>query len=535
MRQQNSSYRIIVWSCLALVPFAFGIYSVVLGQDTNWDLLNYHLYNPYAFLNNRIAVDLAPAGLQTYFNPFLDVAYFFAVNHLHPKTVGFLLGFIQGLNFILVYKISRHVLKEHKQGNVLSLLLALAGVLSVGFLSEVGTTLSDSVISIFPLLSLWMILSFVRDLKVVENRSVIALTMCAGGLVGIGCGLKLTISIYALSMCLSFLVLPVRLGSRFKLSFLFGVFVLVGLLVSGGFWMHNIWSLFGNPLFPQLNDIFHGVLAQFEPMRDIRFLPKTVFDKLFYPAIFTVNPLRVGELRYEQISWIFVYVAALALLINRVLQYLKSASDQKPLNVEAVFLLTFFCISYLLWLNMFGIFRYLISINLLIPLLLFVAISHFFKTPLASFWAIVFISALTAFNLRGAPNYGHSAWSEKIYHVEPSVLSAGQEPGAVYLAGQPLAWLVPALGLKTPFIQIYPNILVSEAYWQRAKSLVASRDGRSFVVLAVNTPDMVAHTKAGLAKLGLTMNTSSCGLLTAYLGSAKFEYKFCEVDKMGPQ
>ncbi len=142
-----------------LVALAFGTWSVLLGQDRNWDLLNYHLYNPYAFLNGRIELDLAPAGIQTYFSPMLDIAYFKAISLLSPRTVGFLLGFLQGLNFFLLYRIAHSVLKDQRQRQVYALLLALAGVLTVGFLAEVGTTMQDSLVALFPLLSLWMILS----------------------------------------------------------------------------------------------------------------------------------------------------------------------------------------------------------------------------------------------------------------------------------------------------------------------------------------------------------------------------------------
>ena len=97
-----------------LVALACGIYSTMLGQDINWDLLNYHLYNPYAFLTDRIEFDLAPAGVQSFFSPMLDSVYFAAISHFSPKTVGFLIGFIQGLNFLLVYKVSSIVLREHR-------------------------------------------------------------------------------------------------------------------------------------------------------------------------------------------------------------------------------------------------------------------------------------------------------------------------------------------------------------------------------------------------------------------------------------
>jgi hypothetical protein len=515
---------------LLLVPLAFGLYSVNLGQDTNWDLLNYHLYNSYAYLNDRLRIDLAPAGLQTYFNPFLDIAYFIAISHLSPKTVGFLLGFIQGLNFILVYKISSQILGKYKLSNIFSLLLALAGVLSVGFLSEVGTMMNDSLISLFVLLSLWMVISFAGSLNGYQHPGT-ALILCPGVLVGIGCALKLVISIFALSICLSFFVLPVSWVTRLKFSFLFGISVLIGLLIAGGYWMYNVWSIFGNPIFPQFNDIFQGEFAQFEPIRDIRFLPKTIFEKIFYPAIFTVNPFRVSELRYDQISWVFVYVAVLALLGSRVVKVFKTSYDQRTWSVEVSILVAFFCISYFLWLNMFGIYRYLIPIESLIPLLLFIAIKHFFKSQFCNWMAILFIGIITIFNLRGVPDWSHSAWSEAIFHVEANPLSKDPEPAAVYLVGQPLAWIIPALDIKTPFIQIAPNMPVSEAYWRQAKILTEGRGGKSFLIYEAVTSAMIDRAKAGLSHLDLYLNNASCNQMVAYLGTAKSEYTYCEVNK----
>lgn len=521
------------WIFSLLVPLIFGLYAVSLGQDTNWDMRNYHLYNPYSYLNNRISLDLAPAGLQTYFNPFLDVAYFSSISRLSPKIVGFLIGLIQGLNFILIYRIANNVLGgEHKLSNVYSLFLALAGMLSVGFLSEVGTTFFDSVVSIFPLLSLLLITYFIGSIKR-DKRPVMALILCSGVLAGIGCGLKLTFSIYALALCVSFFVVPVRWDMRCKLSILFGMSVLIGLFAVDGYWMFRMWSLFGNPVFPQFNNVFHGELAPFLPMRDPRFLPETVFDKVFYPFIFTLNPLRVGELSYKQFSWIFAYVAVLAVLSNRIVLLFRTKSDPRPLHPEVAFLLAFFCISYFLWLNMFGIYRYLIPIELLIPLLLFVTISHFFKTRIARCCAIVFIGAITAVNLRGVPDWGHSEWAEIVYHVEPNALSVAPEPAAVYLLGQPLAWIIPALGIKAPFIQLASNMNIMSisdtAYVQRAKTLVEGRNGRSYIVLESDTPVHLAYARAGLAKLGLALNEASCSRMAAYLAASRFEYKYCEV------
>src|SRR5438477_10004071 len=42
------------------VPVVFGVWSVALGRDANWDLQNYHWYTPYALLTWRYALDVVP-------------------------------------------------------------------------------------------------------------------------------------------------------------------------------------------------------------------------------------------------------------------------------------------------------------------------------------------------------------------------------------------------------------------------------------------------------------------------------------------
>ncbi|HEX4271186.1 MAG TPA: hypothetical protein VHZ32_07355, partial [Rhizomicrobium sp.] len=39
---------------------------IVLGKDTSWDFRNYHWYAPYAFLNNRLGIDMAVAHQASY-------------------------------------------------------------------------------------------------------------------------------------------------------------------------------------------------------------------------------------------------------------------------------------------------------------------------------------------------------------------------------------------------------------------------------------------------------------------------------------
>ena len=62
--------------------------------------------------------------------------------------------------------------------------------------------------------------------------------------------------------------------------------------------------------------------------------------------------------------------------------------------------------------------------------------------------------------------------------------------------------------------------------------LVEGRNSRSFIVFESDTPAMRDSAKTGLTYLGLALNSNSCNHLIAYLGTAKFEYTYCEVNKM---
>jgi putative flippase GtrA len=89
---------------------AFGVLSVVLGQDANWDFANYHLYNAYAVIHGRLLTDFAAAGLQTYFNPLLDVPYYLMTVHLSAPVVAFVMGVAHGLVVPLAAAIGRQVM-----------------------------------------------------------------------------------------------------------------------------------------------------------------------------------------------------------------------------------------------------------------------------------------------------------------------------------------------------------------------------------------------------------------------------------------
>ena len=86
-----------------------GFASLLRGVDTNWDLRNYHFYNPWAWLNGRLTFDYAPAQVQSYYSPLLDLPFFALVQaHLPAFAITFLMGFPFGLAVYFFVRIARY-------------------------------------------------------------------------------------------------------------------------------------------------------------------------------------------------------------------------------------------------------------------------------------------------------------------------------------------------------------------------------------------------------------------------------------------
>ena len=80
---------------------------IVLGKDTCWDFRNYHWYIPYAFLNDRMGIDVAVAHQASYYNPFLDIPFYWLATHTHAWFALGVLGVVQGANVVPLYLIAR--------------------------------------------------------------------------------------------------------------------------------------------------------------------------------------------------------------------------------------------------------------------------------------------------------------------------------------------------------------------------------------------------------------------------------------------
>ncbi|MGE4351726.1 MAG: hypothetical protein AB7E52_06010, partial [Bdellovibrionales bacterium] len=190
---------------LAVIPFLFGFMALYLGQDANWDFRNYHWYNGYAALTGRYDTDLLPSQLPFFYNPALDIPYYLLASNVPAKLAAFVLGSVQGLNFILLFMLCHAtlIIPNPKQKVWACTALSLLGMLGGGGLSQLGTTFYDNITSLGLFASALMVIRFFPTMiaEKTSYRKAFALAALAGFPAGIMMGFKLPFAPFCVALC----------------------------------------------------------------------------------------------------------------------------------------------------------------------------------------------------------------------------------------------------------------------------------------------------------------------------------------------
>ncbi|OGP75674.1 MAG: hypothetical protein A2V86_15350 [Deltaproteobacteria bacterium RBG_16_49_23] len=462
--------RISFLHSLILLIFAFlffGAVSVYLGQDANWDLKNYHYYNAYSFLNGRLGFDYGPAQLQNYLNPILDLPFYIFVKYLPPVWVGFLLGGIHGMNFWLLFEISHQVFLSMKtMGRIgLSFACAAVGMYGPGAFSLLGTTTNDLFASIFVLGSLLILVRGLVSHRGQNGAVPASSILYAGVLLGIGIGLKLTLVIYGIGLALSLLVIKTNWIIRLKQLVIWGISLSVGIIGSSGYWMLQLWENFGSPLFPFYNKILQSPYFECVNIAGITYLPKNLWEKLFYPFYFIKFHNTVMEFPFRDIRWAVLYLllisAAVMMLWRRFGRRVRRKTDRLlpvPPDSKNVFgfLITFFLVSYILWQEIFAYYRYIIPLELLGPILIGVLLSFtIFSEKKRIFLQFILFMAIV-FAVR-SPNWVRLPWSHSFFGVKVPALEEATNPIVVMVGYEPTAYVIPFFPEQVRFVRVVSN------------------------------------------------------------------------------
>jgi len=496
----------------AFVPL-FGLLVVLRGPDTDWDFRNYHWYNAYAWLTDRRGFDVAVAHHATYYNPLADVPAFALAQVLPAWFVGFLVGCIHGLNLLLLYHLARAALGAARGSGAdwLALAIALAGTTGGMALLLVGNASNDMTVSLFVLLALLLIVR-VSDSQVHAVREF--WHFGAAGLAGgIAVGLKLTMAPFAIGLAAGVLALraPARIRLQ-RIAFL-GVGGLSSAALFGGIWAYTLWQETGNPFFPYFNDIIGSPLILDASYRDPRFLPENFGEAVIYPLLFAWDGMQVSDVPFRDIKIALAYtivpVTLLWALVSRRAQFTQAMR----------LLFTVSAVSYALWLFVFGIYRYALTLEMLAPLLIALAVSLWPTTEqlrgriLAALWFGAVLC--TGWSVIAAVG---GSWRGAYVNVTVPAIADPARTLAVMAGVEPMGYIVPAFPPQIPFLRIdgwLDTPTAQSALGNRMRARIDAHDGPIFGVFSEQER---TRAVAAFGASGLVLAHQDCATIESNAG-----------------
>lgn len=408
-----------------------------LGMDASCDTFNYHFYIGWAAAHLAAFKYGAVAHIHTFFNPWIDV-----VNQVAFTASPYLGAAFHSLCFTValfsIYRIALNVLDDlpnHKQ--LWALVACAIGGTGAMTVSLFGSFTNEHITAMFILLGLLGVLETMRD---PDART--RWTLASGVSAGAAVAFKLTALPYAVGL---WLALACCSRGSIKRLFVFTAGLASGYFVfEAPFWFLRYFH-YGNPMFPFANTVFHSPYypilnisySRFEPGKILVYLAQPI--RWLYSGDFaegTAAIVRDGRI-------LLAFVGVFAFGVGRWLRKNERA------NRAMILLILFFVFSWLIWIGLFRIYRYLVTLELLTGVLLVAGLWRArlispeirWKTGAVLAVIVVFLVSTTVY-----PSWGRRPWQSRFINATfPCAITQGQ---LVILTDQVLSWMVPQLVKK---------------------------------------------------------------------------------------
>ena len=428
-----------------------GTVSILRGQDANWDLQNYHYYNPWAWWNGRIFDrDIAAAQLQTFHNPLFDLPFFAMVQWgWPPRAIAFALAIPAGVAAFFLAKLLPLLFADLPEGErKVAVACAFAiGVTSAMGIATLGTTMNEWPGAALVIAALWLV---VRDLVRGDAGDVAPRhAAIAGLLAGIATGGKLTAAVFALGLFVSLAARTPRgpRGARATVheALLFAGGAVAGIAIALGPWAAALVTHYGSPVFPYFNEWIGSPWWDAAPVFHRVYGPHTLEGWLLFPFhlvgpgeyFVTEVPYRDGRFPVAWALAIFAGAAWLAFRLGR-----RSMPDALR-GVRAAWRVTalFIAVSFVAWTALHSVYRYIVVLDLLMGAVIVTLLARLVRPGYLPAIAIVAAVALVATTRPG--DWWHVKFGDKWFEVRTPAVR--QNALVMLTTDAPIAYLLPLL------------------------------------------------------------------------------------------
>jgi hypothetical protein len=505
---------------LLLCVLGAGAVSLMMGKDVNWDLKNYHYYNAYSLVKGRLGWDIGPAQIQGYFNPIGDLPFYFLVEFVKsPRAIAVLMSLWSAVGAFFLVRIAALIfppgMADRGFGIAAAAAIGLTGVIGIAM---VGSTMNEWQSSALVMASLYLVLRTSSDPGGASLRPV----AIAGLLAGVAVGLKLTFGAFALGLLAASAVhVSRREGLRRVIAC--GSFLFAGFLISYGPWAVTLWREFGNPFFPLFNAWFQSPYWEPVNFMDRNYGPRSALQAVLFPLLVNDNYRLTTELDFSDYRLAALYSLSIACLARLAWRRTPSWPSSLVLVAAGAFAL----VSYLAWLKVFGIYRYLLPLEILSGPLIAACVMSLVSNSWARRITLVAVAALLVVTVQ-RPDWGRLPFGNRYFETSAPALPADSlvimgrhEPMSYAIAFfRPDARFVAPSNLLLDFGQ--SNLLA-----RRVKELIATHPGPLYSL------DFAIHhvrTDADLARSGLRRDAASCLPVISTLDESAM--RLCRVERM---
>ena len=409
-----------------------------------WDFVNYHYYNAWAFLNDRLDVDIIPAFINTFYSPFIELPAYFLINALndHPVIFSTIMAVPYGLLLFTAYKITTLFFPaDTRKGRIMIGLTLLLSICSVPVFMELSGTTHEHPISFLSLTALYLLLKQLPS-RVPDTKT----WLISGFILGVAAGLKLTYCLYAASTGITLLLFYKSFDRPVKSIALFTLAGTVGFLAIYGYWGWILWKNFENPLFPFLDSIFQSPYWDGDEYKDVRYFNLPWLNVVFYPVHQLLN---VGGDFSMHTRFIFSHLRFVTgmilftLFFRRIVKNRLTRKETETTGVLIRFLMVWMTVVYILWLGIFRVYRYMIPFELMLSIVL---VYFFFRNETFSLKNISFavrLLSVLVFAVFVGNECTHLAYSRPVFrpmlptNIRPvqndTLLLLDYVPGSMFL------------------------------------------------------------------------------------------------------
>jgi hypothetical protein len=492
--------------------------AVLIGKKTGWDLFNYHWYNPYALLEGRFGFDVAVGHHATYYNPLPDLPLFLIGSHGPAWLGGVLMGALAGIAVALIGALAYRSLPivDERWRAFASVGIALLSVTGAGAFQEIGDPANDIPAGIGIFASLLLVVSKFETVRLdTIGREQYRVLLLAGLCAGAAVGLKLTTAVYGVGLVGALCAISGSARVRLSRCLIFGVASLSGMLLTGGFWMWEMWQFSGNPFFPYFNDLFRSPMLTEASYRDPNFRPANWLEAAFFPFYFTADSRHVSESVFRDARILVLYVL---IPLAGALSLWRRVNHKESLQIgPRGFLMWFAVITYFAWLAIFDIYRYLIPLEMLAPLLIVLALWHW---PLKELQRIA-ICAVVLGVLQAVVRVDLSdrqSWQGRYVEVSTPPLPNDKQTMILMTGHAPMAYVIPSFPDAIPFLRIDGWLVHgSDRVTGLAKNMrerVSKHAGSLYLLFAPNESEAAAKAARDY-DLNASIDSASCLTVTS--------------------